>query len=126
MAQQEGRGLTCRTAERHDVNLPDVIPVAFGTGGGWETHQRSRQLSAGLQDLHQGAMPRFWPRPGDRGSRSATRSSVGDGMTPPKVLETPRPVSSVMISRMFGAPLGGTTRAGQYGFDCSTFRSILP
>jgi hypothetical protein len=25
-------------------------------------------------------------------------------------------VSSVMISRMFGAPLGGTTRAGQNGF----------
>ena len=30
-----------------------------------------------------------------------------------------KPTSSVMISRMFGAPFGGTMRAGQYGFDCS-------
>ena len=33
MAQQEGRGLTRRKADCHDVNLPDAIPVAFGTGG---------------------------------------------------------------------------------------------
>ena len=33
MAQQEGRGLTRRKADWHDVNLPDAIPVAFGTGG---------------------------------------------------------------------------------------------
>src|SRR5271157_6040333 len=31
-----------------------------------------------------------------------------------------------MISRMFGAPLGGTTRAGQYGVDCAVFRPIFP
>ncbi len=31
-----------------------------------------------------------------------------------------------MMSRTFGAPLGGTTRAGQYGFDCGALRSILP
>src|SRR5215475_6226716 len=31
-----------------------------------------------------------------------------------------------MISRMFGASLGGTTRAGQYGVDCAAFLSILP
>jgi hypothetical protein len=30
MAQQEGRGLTRRKA---DCNLPDAIPLAFGTGG---------------------------------------------------------------------------------------------
>ena len=41
------------------------------------------------------------------------RSSAGVGITPPKVLATPKPESSVMISRTFGAPLGGTTRAGQ-------------
>src|SRR3974377_1663419 len=54
------------------------------------------------------------------------RSRFGVGITPPKVLETPKPVSSVMISRMLGAPLGGTTRAGQYGVDCAALRSILP
>ena len=36
-------------------------------------------------------------------------------MTPPKVEGAPKPTSSVMISRMFGAPFGGTTRAGQAG-----------
>src|SRR5262249_57441378 len=57
---------------------------------------------------------------------AATLSRVGDGTTPPNVLETPKPVSSVMINRTFGAPLGGTTRAGQYGVDCAALRSILP
>src|ERR1700746_2767599 len=54
------------------------------------------------------------------------RSSVGVGTTPPNVLVTPKPVSSVMIKRMFGAPCGGTTRIGQYGVDCAALRSILP
>ena len=31
-----------------------------------------------------------------------------------------------MISSTFGAPLGGSTRGGQYGFDCAALRSILP
>jgi hypothetical protein len=31
-----------------------------------------------------------------------------------------------MIKRMFGAPFGGTTRAGQAGFDCRAFRLISP
>jgi hypothetical protein len=31
-----------------------------------------------------------------------------------------------MISRTFGAPLGGTMRAGQYGFDSDAFRSMVP
>jgi hypothetical protein len=35
------------------------------------------------------------------------RSSVGVGMTPPNVLGAAKPTSSVMISRMFGAPFGG-------------------
>src|SRR5262249_17910190 len=50
----------------------------------------------------------------------------GVGITPPNVVVTPKPVSSVMISRMFGAPLGGTTRAGHQGVDCAALRSILP
>src|SRR5215469_14202303 len=31
-----------------------------------------------------------------------------------------------MIRRTFGAPFGGTTRAGQYGFDWSACRPISP
>jgi hypothetical protein len=31
-----------------------------------------------------------------------------------------------MISSTFGAPLRGSTRGGQYGFDCAALRSILP
>jgi hypothetical protein len=57
---------------------------------------------------------------------SAIRSSPGVGMTPPKVLGTPKPESSVMMRRTFGAPLGGTTAAGHHGFDWAAFRSIFP
>src|SRR2546425_11811843 len=31
-----------------------------------------------------------------------------------------------MMSKTLGAPFGGTTRAGQYGFDPAVVRSILP
>ena len=34
---------------------------------------------------------------------------AGVGITPPKVLGTPNPASSVMISSTFGAPAGGFT-----------------
>ncbi len=54
------------------------------------------------------------------------RSSVGVGITPPKVLGTPKPESSVIISKMLGAPFGGTTRAGQYGVDSAVLRPIFP
>src|SRR5215470_16291449 len=47
-------------------------------------------------------------------------------MTPPKVLPAPKPVSSVMMRRMFGAPFGGTMRGGHHDFDWSAFRSIWP
>src|SRR5450631_1226913 len=57
---------------------------------------------------------------------AATRSRVGVGMMPPKVLVTPKPESSVMMSRTFGAPLGGTTRGAHQGVDCAALRSILP
>ena len=39
----------------------------------------------------------------------AMRSSVGVGMTPPKVLGAAKPTSSVKINKMFGAFFGGTT-----------------
>src|SRR6266436_3881723 len=47
-------------------------------------------------------------------------------MTPPKVPLTPYPWSSVMISRMLGAPLGGTTRGGQYGLESVAASLITP
>src|SRR5208282_5425149 len=47
-------------------------------------------------------------------------------MTPPKVLGAPNPTSSVMISNTFGAPLGGTTRGSQHGFESSAFLLITP
>src|SRR5271170_3321153 len=54
------------------------------------------------------------------------RSIVGVGMTPPKVDGAPKPTSSVMISRMLGAPAGGTIRGGHHDFDWAAFRLIVP
>src|SRR5215470_13780785 len=54
------------------------------------------------------------------------RSSAGVGITPPKVDGAAKPTSSVMIKRMFGAPGGGTTRGGQYGFDCAALTLMSP
>ena len=54
------------------------------------------------------------------------RSIVGVGITPPKVLGTPKPASSVMISSTFGAPFGGTTRGAHQGFDCRASSLITP
>src|SRR5262245_58237025 len=47
-------------------------------------------------------------------------------MTPPKVPETPKPASSVMINSTFGAPWGGTTVGGQYGFESLALRPMVP
>jgi hypothetical protein len=47
----------------------------------------------------------------------AILSIVGVGITPPNVLGTPKPASSVMISKTLGAPLGGTTRGAHHGLD---------
>src|SRR5262245_55149483 len=54
------------------------------------------------------------------------RSIVGVGITPPKVLGTAKPASSVMISSTLGAPFGGTTRGAHQGFDCSASSLITP
>src|SRR5262245_7329590 len=54
------------------------------------------------------------------------RSIVGVGITPPKVLGTPKPASSVMIRRTFGALFGGMTRGGHQGLDCSAPSLITP
>src|SRR5262249_3413835 len=56
----------------------------------------------------------------------ASRSIVGVGITPPNVLGTPKPASSVMISSTLGAPFGGTTRGGHHGFDCKASFLMTP
>ena len=54
------------------------------------------------------------------------RSIDGVGITPPKVLGTPKPASSVMISSTFGAPFGGATRGAHHGLDCSASFLMTP
>src|SRR6266571_6903890 len=56
----------------------------------------------------------------------AMRSIVGVGITPPNVLGTPKPESSVIIRRMFGACLGGTTRGAHQAFDWRASFLITP
>jgi hypothetical protein len=51
---------------------------------------------------------------------------VGVGITPPNVLGTPKPASSVMTSRMFGAPFGGTIRGAYQGFELRASLVIVP
>ena len=47
-------------------------------------------------------------------------------MTPPKVLGAAKPTSSVMISKMLGAPFGGTTWGCQKGVELRASRLIVP
>src|SRR5213594_3720649 len=47
-------------------------------------------------------------------------------MTPPKVLGTPNPESSVMMSRTLGASLGGTMRGAHQGLDFKASFVITP
>src|SRR5210317_152415 len=54
------------------------------------------------------------------------RSMVGVGITPPKVLGTPKPASSVMMSSTLGALFGGTTRGAHQGFDSRASFLITP
>ena len=56
----------------------------------------------------------------------ATRSNVGVGITPPKVLGAANPTSSVMINRTLGAPFGGTIVGGHHAFDWQAFASMTP
>ena len=48
------------------------------------------------------------------------------GITPPNVLGTPNPESSVKMSKIFGAPFGGTILGSQHGFDSGAVRLITP
>src|SRR6516164_10772474 len=56
----------------------------------------------------------------------AMLSMVGVGMTPPNVLGTPKPASSVMIIRTFGAPFGGTMRGAHQNLDCRASSLMTP
>src|SRR5262245_54635933 len=56
----------------------------------------------------------------------ATRSRFGVGIGPPKVLAAPKPVSSVMMSRTLGAPLGAVTPLGKSGLDSLALRPTTP
>src|SRR4030095_2678050 len=47
-------------------------------------------------------------------------------MTPPNVLGTPKPASSVMMRRMLGACLGGTMRGAHQILDCSASFLMTP
>jgi hypothetical protein len=51
---------------------------------------------------------------------------VGVGITPPVVLGTPKPASSVIISKMFGAFEGGTIRGAHQVLDVDVFSPITP
>ena len=44
----------------------------------------------------------------------------------PNVLGTPNPASSVMMSKILGAFLGGTTRGAHHAFDSNAFSLITP
>jgi hypothetical protein len=48
------------------------------------------------------------------------------GITPPKVLGTAKPESSVMISRTLGASFGGTTVGAHHVFESSALFLITP
>src|SRR5262249_39377457 len=54
------------------------------------------------------------------------RSKAGVGMTPPNVLGAPKPTSSVMMRRMLGACLGGTTRGAHHAFDWAALTLMTP
>src|SRR5262245_53408832 len=56
----------------------------------------------------------------------ASLSYVGVGIGPPKVLDAPKPTSSVRMSRTFGAPFGASMPLGKSGVDSLAVRPILP
>src|SRR5260221_9939281 len=47
-------------------------------------------------------------------------------MTPPNVLGAAKPTSSVIMSRIFGAFLGGTMCGAHHALDCGAFLLITP
>src|SRR4051812_20362356 len=58
--------------------------------------------------------------------RLASLSKVGVGIGPPKVLEAPKPTSSVMMSRTLGASLGALISLGKSGLESLALRPTWP
>jgi len=56
----------------------------------------------------------------------ARRSKVGVEIGPPNVLEAPKPTSSVRMSRILGAPLGGCSSLGKSGTESLAVRPMRP
>jgi hypothetical protein len=54
------------------------------------------------------------------------RSRLGVEIGPPKALAAPKPTSSVMIRRTFGAPSGAVTALGKSGVDSLALRPMTP
>jgi hypothetical protein len=54
----------------------------------------------------------------------ANLSYVGAGIGPPNVEDAPKPTSSVMMSRTFGAPLGAAIPLGKSGVDSFAARAM--
>jgi len=47
-------------------------------------------------------------------------------MSPPNVLDAPKPTSSSKIKTMLGASAGALTGSGQYSFDSDNVRPTTP
>lgn len=53
-------------------------------------------------------------------------ANAGVGTGPPKTEDAPNPTSSVMISKIFGAPSGASIAVGKYGVEFATVKPIWP
>src|SRR5215471_2945517 len=63
----------------------------------------------------------------NRSPSAASRSIVGEGTSPPNVLNCPKPASSIRISTTFGAPLGAATGCGNFaGSESFQVRPTVP
>src|SRR5262245_40150669 len=62
----------------------------------------------------------------ERSAVLATQARVGVGLGAPTVLDAPKPVSSVVISRMFGAPFGAVAALGKTGLESLVVRPMTP
>ena len=51
---------------------------------------------------------------------------MGVRITPPNVLEAPKPTSSSKIQTTFGAPAGAFTGSGHHSFDSANVLPITP
>ena len=118
-----------QAADRGLVALDDAV-VAGEAGGLLRDHAKPRRVVVAAGD--QGGPGGGAERRGEHAVVTqsipvlATRSIAGVGITPPKVLGTPKPASSVMISSTLGALCGGVIRVAHQGLDCNAASLITP